>query len=198
MNGKKIACIVLMMIIGAVTYAAQIVHQKADAKRKEAEDALTETSTAQDALNMADVETEKLRAETDDLRRFMQAWTPYAQRMQTQSEVEEVVLASLRNANMLILSQKFEMKASGTTPVLPKSVRASLVLEDQYARTLNWLGELERRLPLARITSCRLSGGDNSAQVHAEVTMEVPLLDLNYTSPAIKAARDKAAKDKKA
>lgn len=196
MNGKKIACIVLMMIIGAVVYFAQIVHQKAEAKRKEAEDALTETSTAQDALNMADVETEKLRAETDELRRFMQSWTPYAQRMQTQSEVEEVVLASLRNANMLILSQKFEMKQSGTTPVLPKSVRASLVLEDQYARTLNWLGELERRLPLARITSCRLSGGDNSTQVHAEVTMEVPLLDLNYTSPALKAAREKA-KEKK-
>jgi hypothetical protein len=72
---------------------------------------------------------------------------------------------------------------------MPSAVRASIVLEDDYAKTVNWIGEMERKLPLARMTSCRLTGGDNGRQVHAEVILEVPLADLKV-SPAALAAKD--------
>jgi hypothetical protein len=45
---------------------------------------------------------------------------------------------------------------------------------------MNWIGELERRLPMARMMSCRITGGDNGRQVHAEVAVEVPMVNLKF------------------
>lgn len=200
MNGKKIACVLLLMLIGIASYCGQIVHQKTEAKRAEAESAIDEATAQRGKLETAKIMTEKLRFESDELIRFVRSWAPYADRLQTQSEVEESVLASLRAANMLILSQRFEVrqmqaKNSGSTAVgvIPKIVRAALVLEDDYAKTLNWIGELERRLPMARMMNCRLTGGDNGRQVHAEISLEVPLVNLKFeTSPATKDTKKKA------
>lgn len=188
MNGKKLACVVLMIFIGIATYAGQIVHQKATAKRAEAESAESDANAAKSELEIAETRTTKLRYDSDELRRFLTAWTPHVDRIQTQGQVEESILASLRNASMLILSQKFEVRDNRTTPVIPKIVRASLVLEDDYAKTLNWVGELERRLPLARMMSCRITGGENGRQVHAEITLEVPLVNLLAEMPVVAGA----------
>ena len=180
MNGKKLACVVLMLIVGIAAYFGQIVHQKADAKRSEASAAADEASKAKGEFETAQIATEKYRYESDDLRRFLQAWTQHIDHMQTQSEVEETIQASLRNANLLVLSQKFEVRLNSTGGITPKTVRASLVLEDDYAKTINWMGELERRLPIARIMSCRVTGGDSGRHVHAEISLEVPLMNLSY------------------
>jgi len=189
MNGKKVACVILLVIIGIAAYVGQIVHQKADAKRAEASAAADEAVAQQGKLDIVKIQTEKLRAESDELIRFLRAWEPYADRVQTQSEVEEAVLASLRSSNLLIISQKFESRqmqvtagTGGTT--IPKIVRAALVLEDDYAKTMNWIGELERRLPMARMMNCRVTGGDNGRQVHAEISIEVPLVNLKFENVA--------------
>jgi hypothetical protein len=175
MNGKKLACVLLLLFVAIITYGVQIMHQKTVAKRDEAETAITDLRAAEDALNIANITTEKLKGDSADLLKFLQSWTPYVERVQTQSEVEEAILASLRNSNMLIMSSKFELKQStGKELLLPKIVRASLV-----ARTLNWLGEIERRVPLTRVVSCRLTGGENNRQIHTEISLEVPLADLN-------------------
>jgi len=189
MNGKKLACVILMVIVGIAAYCGQIVHQKADAKRNEASAAADEALKAKAEFDTAQIATEKYRYESDDLRRFLQTWTPHIDHMQTQSEVEETVLASLRNANLLVLSQKFEIRVNSSGGIMPKTVRASLVLEDDYAKTINWIGELERRLPIARMMSCRITGGDSGRHVHAEISLEVPLMNLAYEqiAPAKKA-----------
>ena len=49
MNGKQIACVMLMMIIGIVTYSGQMVHKKTDAVR-------TAAKSAQEASEAADSE----------------------------------------------------------------------------------------------------------------------------------------------
>ncbi len=99
-----------------------------------------------------------------------------------------------------LVERQYRLQATDFADMPPngRTVRASLVLEDQYARTINWLGEIERRLPLARLANCRLTGGNNNTQVHAEISLEVPLADLNYATPeAAKAAADKAKAAKK-
>ena len=196
MNGKKLACVLLLMIIGALAYFGQVGHKKAEAKRAEAFTAVGEKTTAENDLRLTEIKLTTMKAESEDLRRFLQSWSPFAERTQTQGEVEQSVLASLRNANLLVLSNKFEMK-SGTKGIsfLPKTVRAAVVLEDDYAKTVNWIGEIERKLPMARMTSCRLSGGDNGRQVHAEITLEVPLADLKLAPAA--AAKEKDVKEVK-
>ena len=46
MNPKQLACVVLMMFIGAVTYFGQIAHQKVMATKQAAEDATADATAA--------------------------------------------------------------------------------------------------------------------------------------------------------
>ena len=46
-----------------------------------------------------------------------------------------------------------------------RTLLASLTVQDDFAKTLNWLGELERKLPVARVTSCRIKKGDAGNRV---------------------------------
>ena len=192
MNGKKIACIVLLIMVGAMVYFAQITHGNASAKRAEAESAETAAIGAEGERDTANLQLIKIKAETNELSRFLQTWSPHADRIQTQSEVEDAVTASLRNSNTIVISQKFEIRDNRGSLVTPKIVRAALVLEDDYAKTLNWVGELERRLPLSRVTNYRITGGENGHQVHAEITMEVPIINLKAVPPALPNAPKKA------
>jgi len=183
MNGKKIACILLLCAVGIVVYFAQTIHGKAANKRADAENAETAAIGAEGERDTANLELIKIKSETNELSRFLQTWTPHADRIQTQSEVEEAVTASLRNSNTIVISQKFEIRENRGSLVIPRVVRASLVLEDDYAKTLNWVGELERRLPLSRVTNYRVTGGENGHQVHAEISMEVPIINLKAQVP---------------
>lgn len=189
MNGKKIACILILGLVAIVVYFAQIIHGKAAAKRADAENAETAAIGAEGERDTANVELIKIKSETNELSRFLQTWTPHADHIQTQSEVEEAVTASLRNSNTIVISQKFEVRENRGSVVIPRVVRASLVLEDDYAKTLNWVGELERRLPLSRVTNYRITGGENGHQVHAEISMEVPIINLKAVAPAAVGAK---------
>ena len=52
-------------------------------------------------------------------------------------------------------------------------------MQDEYSKTLNWLGELERKLPLARVTTCRLKQGETGRQVSLEIRFEIPMINLD-------------------
>jgi hypothetical protein len=52
-------------------------------------------------------------------------------------------------------------------------------LEDEYAKVLNWLGDLEKRLPLARVIACQLTGGSSVRQIQLSVTVENPIVNLS-------------------
>lgn len=179
MNGKQLACVVLLLVVGSITYAAQMVHKKVNATRQEADSADAAAAAADSERGIAETKVITRNAETKDVLDFLGAWNPHVQRMQTSQEVEEAVQASVRNAGVFVVSQKFEVKTGKLNPVIPRTVMASLVLEDEYAKTMNWLGDLEKKVPLARINICRMTGGETGRELHIELTMEVPLIDLN-------------------
>ena len=178
MNGKQLACVVLMVIIGAITYVAQIVHKKSAAMLGSAESAEAAAADADMQRNIAEKTTERTRFEATDKHRFLQTWQPYIDKTQTQQEVEQSVMASLRTSSVFASSQKFEKKLNRDV-VLPSIIRASLVIEDEYPKTLNWLGDLERKIPMLRVTNCRITGAQDPKNVSMEVALEVPLIDLS-------------------
>jgi len=181
MNGKKIACVLLMAIVAVFAYSGQMMHKKAAAKAAEADSAENDANTAQGALSVAQITVEKARAEADEIIRFLEAWRPYAERYQTQTDIETAVQASLRGTGLLVLSQKFEPRdiRDNKNPLIKKVIQASLTIEDEYAKAMNWVGEVERKIPLTRITGCELTGGETSRLVHAEVKIEIPVIDLS-------------------
>lgn len=178
MNGKQLACVVLMAIIGVITYVAQIVHKKSVAMRQSAEAAEAAAADADMKRNIAEKTSERTRFEATEKHRFLQSWQPYIDKIQTQQEVEQSVMASLRTSSVFASSQKFEVKGIRDL-VVPRAIRASLVIEDEYPKTLNWLGDLERRLPMLRVSNCRITGAQDPKNVQMEVALEVPLVDLN-------------------
>ena len=89
MNGKKVACLILIMIIAAVVYGTQMMQQAAAAMA-------TEKNTANDEFTSADTECFKQEAglarrteETRELRQFLSTWTPVIGRFQSSQDAEQ-------------------------------------------------------------------------------------------------------------
>lgn len=185
------ACVVLMMIIGAVTYGAQIVHKKAAVAIQAAEDEAASAELAANDANIAKITLEKAKSSAGDLDRFLVAWTPVIQRLSSRQEVESTVQANTREAKVFVVSQKFEDKANAGERMRPRSILASLIVEDEYSKVLNWLGTLEKKIPLVRITNCRISAATTGRQVHMEVNLEVPIFDLSVNPLGVEVKKKK-------
>lgn len=190
MNPKQIACFVLMALIGVIVYVAQIVHQKVSAMRQEAEDSESAAATAETERSTAEIKTAVIKTETEELRRFLRSWLPAVDKIQTQQEVTKTVELSLREGGITLVRQsKDEPKTSNTNKIVPKSVLTTVSIEDEFAKVLNWLGDIERRLPLARMKAVQVSGGSTARQLKLDATFETPIFDLKAVAPAKPAAK---------
>lgn len=179
MNPKQLACIILLMIIGAMTYTAQIIHKTIATTRAQAEDAETAAITAENERSTAEIETTVFKSNTDDLRRFLRSWLPAIEHVQTQQEAEQTIELSLRERGInLVRSRKTESKQSAGNKLIPRSVITTLTIEEEFAKVLNWLGDIERRLPTARMKVVQITGGSTSSQLKMEVSFETPIFDL--------------------
>ncbi len=179
MNPKQLACVVLLMFVGAMTYFAQIAHQKVVVMKKSAASAEQDAIAAEGSRQTAEIATARIKAETEDLRRFLKTWVPYVDKSQTEQEVESAIEFSLRDRGItLVRSRKTEVKNSRDNVTIPKTVLATIVIEDEYAKVLNWMGDVEKRLPLARITACRITGGSTARQLRLDISLEAPLINL--------------------
>ena len=190
MNPKQIACFVLMAFIGVIVYVAQIVHQKVTAMRQEAEDAETAAANAETERSTAEIKTAVIKTETEELRRFLRSWLPAVDKIQTQQEVKQTIELSLREGGITLIRQnKDEPKASNTNKIIPRSVLTTLAIEDEFAKVLNWFGDIERRLPLARMKAVQMAGGSTARQLKLDVTFETPIFDLKAVAPAKPSAK---------
>jgi len=195
MNPKQLACIILLMVIGTMTYTAQIIHKKVATTRAEAEDAETAAVTAENERSTAEIETTVFKSNTEDLRRFLRSWLPAIEHVQTQQEAEQNIELSLRERGInLVRSRKTESKTSVGNKLIPRSVITTLTIEEEFAKVLNWLGDIERRLPTARMKVVQITGGSTITQLKMDVSFETPIFDL----AAADADKKKAAPKPKA
>jgi len=179
MNPKQLACVVLLMIIGAMTYTAQIIHNTVATTRAAAEEAETSANTAESERATAEIQTAVFKADTEDVRRFLRSWLPAIDHMQTQQEAEQIIELSLRERGInLVRSRKTEPKQTANNKLIPRSVVTTLTIEEEFAKVLNWLGDIERRLPTARMKVVQITGGSTKAQLKMEVSFETPIFDL--------------------
>lgn len=179
MNGKQIACILLLSLIAAIVYGGQMVHKTSEAMRKSARSAEDAAISADSARKTSEIKLQTVTAETEEILRFLAAWTPIIDSIQTSQDIEEAIQSSIRASSLYVDSQKFEAKISRTGKVLARVIKAAIIAEDEYSKTLNWLGELEKKVPLARITICRITPGKDPKSVRLELSIEVPIINLN-------------------
>jgi hypothetical protein len=179
MNPKQLACIILLMMIGVMMYSALTIHKKVAATRAEAEDAETAAVTAENERSTAEIETAVFKANTEEVRRFLRSWLPSIEHVQTQQEAEQTIQLSLRERGIsLVRTIKTESKQSVGNKLIPKSVITTLTIEEEFAKVLNWLGDIERRLPTARMKVVQITGGSTGSQLKMDVSFETPIFDL--------------------
>jgi len=77
-----------------------------------------------------------------------------------------------------VRSRKTEPKQTANNKLIPRSVVTTLTIEEEFAKVLNWLGDIERRLPTARMKVVQITGGSTKAQLKMEVSFETPIFDL--------------------
>lgn len=54
-------------------------------------------------------------------------------------------------------------------------MRASLTIEDKYAKTINWLGRIKQEIPILRIATMRQTKGQLTNDVRLVIVPEIPL-----------------------
>jgi hypothetical protein len=178
MNPKQLACVVLMAFIGMVTYFGQIAHKKVVAMKADATAAGDAAAAAESARQTAEILTTKTRVDTAELRGFLSKWVPHAQRVQTEQDVDSSFEFSLRDRGIsLVDSRKSDVKGRRDDKFMPKVVQTTIAIEDEYAKVMNWFGDIEKRLPLSRVTACRITGGSSVRQLKLDVTIETPIVD---------------------
>ncbi len=179
MNGKKIAALILVMIIASIAYGTQIMQKQASAMRTEATQASDDCTASADKRKFAATKLQNTEFNCKEFRGFLKRWTPVIQHLQTGQEAEQAVMSVGRNAGVVVLSQKFEVKDNRSSTFIPKIHQGTLVIQDEYSKVLNWMGELEKKIPLIRVNSCRIKQGENGRQINLEVHFETPLVNLD-------------------
>jgi hypothetical protein len=179
MNGKKVACIILLKIIACLAYGGQVMQQRTKAMLEEAANAETDAKNAETQFKMAETEVINLKFKTQDLRQFLKDWEPVIKRVQSEQDADQAIMSLVKNSRILTLNQKTNGRENRENKVVPRTLQGTLIVQDDYAKTMNWLGELERKLPLMRISSARLKQGETGRQVNLEIHFDIPIVNLD-------------------
>ena len=178
MNKNKVACIILVMILAGVAYGTQIMQKKSSAMKEESEGAASEYENARSKCERAEMSLGTYTASTADLLSFLETWTSAVERLSSGQEAESALMNIVRNSGVLTMSQKFEVKDHHSSGIVPRCLLGTLIVQDDYAKTMNFLGEIERTIPLVRITACHIKQGDTGSRINLELHIEIPLVNL--------------------
>ena len=175
MNSKHIACGIVALFIALLVQLTLWVQGKRTAVQNEAGAAQQAEATASAQLNQERVQIGELRRQSADLIEFLRIWQPYFLVDSPQS-AEVNLSMKVKDANLVNLAQRFELTPLKGNTSIPNTMRGFLTFEDDYARLMNWLGDLEVKMPTVRTSSIRLSKGTRANDLRMEVILEQPLL----------------------
>ena len=178
MNKNKIACLFLTMILAGIAYGTQIMQKKASAMKQESEDAAGEYEDARGKCELAEIDLTSYTTATSDLLAFLTIWTPEVEHVTSGQDAESALMNIVRSSGVLTISQKFDIKDNHVGGIIPRCLQGTLIVQDDYAKALNFLGEIERSIPLARITACHIKQGDTGTRINLELHIEIPLVNL--------------------
>lgn len=176
MNNKHVSCAIVALFIAALVQLTLWVQGNRTKVQRQATAAQQEETDAMTALNQENAQLGNLRRQSSDLIEFLRIWQPYFTTIDSPQSAEVNLSMRIKEANLVNLAQRFEMMPVKANGSIPNAMRAFLTFEDDYARLMNWLGEVEVKMPTMRTSSVRLSKGTRANDLRMEVVFEQPLL----------------------
>ena len=176
MNNKHIACGIVALLIVVLVQVTLWVQGNRTKVQNEASAAQQAEADASAQLNQERTQLSELRRQSTDLIEFLRIWQSYFTTIDNPQSAEVNLSMRIKEANLVNLAQRFEQTPVKGNASIPSTLRAYLTFEDDYARLMNWLGDLEVKMPTVRTSSARLSKGTRANDLRIEVILEQPLL----------------------
>lgn len=177
MNDHKTACMILVLVIGAMLYGVNNLRNSTNAARSAAEAVRSEAEMAEQQAQLAEIQLKTLESKTAELRQVYNEWKPHFDNYRSPQDAERRIAEVIREGDVFLISQKFESQELDRNSMISHALVGDLVIEDDYAKTLNWLGRLEESIPSCRITRCNLKRGDRGNNIHLQLQIQVPVLE---------------------
>ncbi|MGB3119938.1 MAG: hypothetical protein WBE58_14040 [Verrucomicrobiales bacterium] len=184
MNERKMACMILLLAIAGLAFGTQKMRGRMLAAESGAETSKMAANTAMQERTMSERSLADRKKKSMALLEFYHSWVPHLRDLNGAQSGERKVVELIKESNVFPLSQKFdEDKKTVKGQLIPKSLKATLVLEDDYAKTLNFLGALEEKVPACRVDHCFVSRGGAGNDIHVELTVQIPMADVSKLPP---------------
>lgn len=176
MNNHKTACVLLLALIAGILYGVNSLRNSTSSARETAQMSQSEAETAEQQAQLANIQLKTLDSKTSELRLVYGEWKPHFEAHRTPQDAEQRIAEVIREGDVFLISQKFETAEVGTGSIIEEALVADLVVEDDYTKTLNWLGRLEEAIPTCRIIRCQIVRGDRGNDVHLDLQVQIPIL----------------------
>lgn len=177
MKSHQAACAFLAFLTAAMLYGVNSLRDATTAAQQLAEQSRQEAELAENQVQLAQIQLKSLDAKTVELRRLYNEWQPHFEAHRNSQDAEQRIAEAIRESEVFLISQKFDTREVEKGSLLSKALVADLVVVDDYAKALNWLGQIEETIPICRITKCTLTRGERGNDIHLVVQLQVPILD---------------------
>lgn len=177
MNNKHLACVIIGLMVCAQIYTVITINGKAEAMKQEADTARAAAEAAQQTVTVGTIQLTALKAKTAPIRRYLGVWDPYLRQSSNEERGQTMIDEMIRTGSVQSLDRKYNAAINPNNGYIPKVVRADLLFEDDYHKSVEWLGEVERSFPAARVSKCRLTKGTNANDIKMELTIDLPIVE---------------------
>lgn len=182
MNNHKAATILILLLVGLMGFGVHKLRTKAVTAREATKAAKAQAEQAEQQEKIAEIKLKTIDAKTAHLRKIYTEWIPHFESFKSSRAGEQRITDVVREGDVFLLSQRFNYREIDKGDLISHALIADLVVEDDYAKTLNWLGKLEESIPSCRISSCKITRGDRGNNIHMELTVQVPVLNQSLAS----------------
>ncbi len=176
MKNHQSACFLLLLLTAAMLYGVNSLRNATSAARESALQVQTEAETAEQQIQLAQIQLKSLDSKTSELRLVYGEWKPHFESYRSPQDAEQRIAEVIRDGDVFLISQKFEAREVDRGAIISDALVADLVVEDDYSKALNWLGRLEEAIPSCRITRCQVGRGDRGNDIHLVVQLQIPIL----------------------
>lgn len=177
MNNKHIACGVVAILIVCLVQFTLWVQNSRTKMQNQASAAQQAEVAASTQLKRERAQLAELRNQSKNLIEFLGIWQPYFESINTAQSAEVNFTIRVKESNLVNLAQRFEQAGIKGNSSVPTVMRAYLTFEDDYSKLLNWLGELETKMPTLRVSNVRLLKGTRANDLRMELILEHPLMN---------------------
>ena len=176
MSNHKIACLILSALVLLMGYSVTKVRGKAVLARQNSDMAKVQADATDQQKQIAEIKLKSLDAKTAELRNVYAEWLPHFEAFKNTGDGEQRIAEVVREGDVFLISQKFKSKKIVDGDLITHALNADLVIEDEYTKVMNWLGQLEEQIPSCRISKCVITRGDRGNNVHMELLIQVPVI----------------------